>query len=1231
MDNQNKWQIYHQLGVTQQEGGDWDGAIQSFQSAIELNPQSFWSYHKLGEIFLKLEQWQEAVINYEKAIEINPNFSWSYYSLGDALLKLEKWEKTAQSYEKSIQLNPEFWGAYHNLGDTLFQLKKHEDAIGAYRRATELNPEFPWSYHNLGLVFSELEQWEEAASAYRKAIELNPNNSWYYENLAKALLSLEKWEELLGIYRHLIELNPDAPIYQEQLGNALLKLDKLEEAVAAYQQLIELNPDGAWHYYHLGILFKKSEKWQDAIASFQKAIQLNDQMGLFHINLGEAFSKVENWGEAAKAYQHAIELDSNNSWFYQLLGNNLEKQGKLDDAIAAHQKALDISPNCYWHYYDIAEIFHQQEKWDDAISFYIKTLKIHPDYSLCYEALGKILQKKGDNWNARYCLFFNKLPINLLKKYGNFTRDLVTNSKLDPHITRKNIHPVNYITLQPSITIAPNPHEAFKVTQTHEQESFITIIPNARVWGSASTSAVITSNQKLVADISTGSAELIVLSEQLPPPVKIDGTVAFLSVQWAHNNYYHWMIDLISRFDLLIRSGIPLESIDKFVVNSCILTYQKETLQLLKIPAEKIIESRNITHFLATKLIVPSPLILEEFRSSQWVCSFLKNQFCLPNFLDKSTDAKRIYISRVQSSTRKIINEEEMINFLEKYGFQKVTFESMSFAEQVACIGLAEVVIAPHGAGLTNLVFSAPGTKVIEIFPASYITNCYWEICHSCSLEHYFLICDQSPEQNYCESQEKHNIFVNLEKLQLLMEVAGIFIEETIPKPHRIQDAIALYQESIKLTPKNIQLYEGLGLLFLQQKKWNDAIMAFIQALQIKPDFYISYNKIAEILDIQGDTLGANLSRFQFTLSHDLLQKYSNFTEDLIINSQEDASFTRLKIHPPETRQMLSSQTLGDIKDEFQQHNGNFVEAFLTVIPYARVWADIGTSAVISSDNKLVRDISTGCPEVVISSDKLPEPININNRVAFLSVQWGGAGYFHWMFDLMTRFDLLERSGIDLESIDKFIVNSYKLPYQRETLNTLGIPASKIIDSSVTPHIQAKSIIIPSVFDKNSYDRLSKWGCDFLRKTFLKEGNWQKSDYPKRIYISREKASYRQVINNEDVFYLLAKHGFKKVIFETLTLAEQSLYMAAADVIVAPHGAGLTNLVFCQPGTKVLEIFSPNFHPNYYWALSNICGLDHYYLMGEVLVNYHTDNPIHQDILVNVAQLEQLIDIAGVN
>ena len=40
-------------------------------------------------------------------------------------------------------------------------------------------------------------------------------------------------------------------------------------------------------------------------------------------------------------------------------------------------------------------------------------------------------------------------------------------------------------------------------------------------------------------------------------------------------------------------------------------------------------------------------------------------------------------------------------------------------------------------------------------------------------------------------------------------------------------------------------------------------------------------------------------------------------------------------------------------------------------------------------------------------------------------------------------------------------------------------------------------------------------------------------------------------------------------------LLEQVDAFAAAQVVVAPHGAALGNLVFCPPGVRVLELFAP--------------------------------------------------------
>ena len=49
---------------------------------------------------------------------------------------------------------------------------------------------------------------------------------------------------------------------------------------------------------------------------------------------------------------------------------------------------------------------------------------------------------------------------------------------------------------------------------------------------------------------------------------------------------------------------------------------------------------------------------------------------------------------------------------------------------------------------------------------------------------------------------------------------------------------------------------------------------------------------------------------------------------------------------------------------------------------------------------------------------------------------------------------------------------------------------------------------------------------------------------------------------------------------------------------MAPHGAGLTNLVWCAPHTKVLEIFSPLYVNLCYWAIASVTQADYYYLLG---------------------------------
>ncbi|PSP09012.1 MAG: hypothetical protein BRC54_00320 [Cyanobacteria bacterium SW_7_48_12] len=75
-------------------------------------------------------------------------------------------------------------------------------------------------------------------------------------------------------------------------------------------------------------------------------------------------------------------------------------------------------------------------------------------------------------------------------------------------------------------------------------------------------------------------------------------------------------------------------------------------------------------------------------------------------------------------------------------------------------------------------------------------------------------------------------------------------------------------------------------------------------------------------------------------------------------------------------------------------------------------------------------------------------------------------------------------------------------------------------------------------------------------------------DSPTRLYISRSKAKYRIITNEENVIQCLLKFEFTPVWLEEHNFATQIALLSNAEVVVAFHGTGLTNLIWFEPGLR---------------------------------------------------------------
>lgn len=285
----------------------------------------------------------------------------------------------------------------------------------------------------------------------------------------------------------------------------------------------------------------------------------------------------------------------------------------------------------------------------------------------------------------------------------------------------------------------------------------------------------------------------------------------------------------------------------------------------------------------------------------------------------------------------------------------------------------------------------------------------------------------------------------------------------------------------------------------------------------------------------------------------------------------------------------------------------------------------VGYDAVLM-DGGLLEDVSPffGALTVrhpVYSKRVRRNPVKTAGVSAFMGT-CGGEAYYHWLFDVLPKVDLLERAGFGLGDIDNFVFNPLRHPFQRETLDILGVPLDRVVECSSYCLREYERLVVPRI-SKNPHPL----SVDFLRRTFMgdvAEGG------PSRIYVSRERCGCRRVLNEGEVFEALEELGFVKVVLEDYGFLEQVGFFNNVDVVVSPHGSGLSNLVFSRPKTKVVEFFSPSYVNVIYWAFSNLLGLDYYYLLGQGTNPPDFEDPhmIKEDIRVDVEKLKKTVSLA---
>jgi capsular polysaccharide biosynthesis protein len=293
-----------------------------------------------------------------------------------------------------------------------------------------------------------------------------------------------------------------------------------------------------------------------------------------------------------------------------------------------------------------------------------------------------------------------------------------------------------------------------------------------------------------------------------------------------------------------------------------------------------------------------------------------------------------------------------------------------------------------------------------------------------------------------------------------------------------------------------------------------------------------------------------------------------------------------------------------------------------------RYWGDYGGS-LITPDDKLLADLS---PDVwgvarhkILGKIKLPRCRSLGGTVAVISTAEAATNYWHWTFDLLPRIHLLDLAGFGPGAVDYYLVNHRDLPFQHETLAEMGIPAKKIVKTDRNCHFELDRAVTTSLKPGQFY--VSKWICDFLFDIVKRQNPVMQTK--RRLYVSRRTSRFRRVRNEAAVMKALEAMGFELIHPDAISVAEQRKAFYHAEFVVAPHGSGLTNIVYCQPGTRVVEVFPPGYIDLAFWAHSVHSQLVHWAVMAEGDAPAGGERRARtQDITINIEALLETIRAA---
>ncbi|KAF8945288.1 glucose repression mediator protein [Haplosporangium gracile] len=350
-------QVWLQIGSLAESMGEFDRAMNSYESALRHNYQSVNALNLIAELYRSRENFPKAAENFQRILALDNASGEVWGALGHCYLMMDELPKAYTAYQSALHHlpNPKDAKLWYGIGILYDRYGSSEHAEEAFSAVMRMDPKYEKAneiYFRLGIIYKGQQKYAQSLECFRYILHTPPRplieaDIWF--QIGHVHEQQKEHTAAKDAYERVLAENPNHAKVLQQLGwlyhqqNAAFV--NQDQAISFLIRSIEADGSDAQSWYLMGRCYMAQQKYNKAYEAYQQAVYRDSKNPTFWCSIGLLYFQINQYRDALDAYSKAIRINPNISEVWFDLGALYEAcNNQVSDAIDAYQRASDLDP-----------------------------------------------------------------------------------------------------------------------------------------------------------------------------------------------------------------------------------------------------------------------------------------------------------------------------------------------------------------------------------------------------------------------------------------------------------------------------------------------------------------------------------------------------------------------------------------------------------------------------------------------------------------------------------------------------------------------------------------------------------------------------------------------------------------------------------------------------------------------------------------------------------------------